>query len=345
MKLQLTVIVLFLFTSIRGTPYRNGVRIRWKPLGSPTHPLPLPPQPQPPTPILSIQPQTPIVNVHPESGDPEGRIIGGYHATTGQIYYQLRVSTYKNGKYGFCGGALVKYHSVQFGITAAHCVWDATQPKNTVMASDVRIIAGEIDTKSFSRNEQYRDMERVVIYPTFNNDDPDHSDDIALLFWKEPLTLNRHANIIPLPPAIWPDPARVVISGWGSTNPDTLANGTGATIPSVLQVLTIRTWDNKVCRSYAALDVDVTWKQMCVHQAGKDLGVCLGDSGGPAAGYDKKTRKFHLAGVLSYYLDKCGSRSFPAVYTKVGAYLSWIWSEVDIYSYVSFGNDNEITKK
>jgi secreted trypsin-like serine protease len=38
---------------------------------------------------------------------------------------------------------------------------------------------------------------------------------------------------------------------------------------------------------------------------------------------------WYLAGIVSYGSKKCGVENFPAVYTKVSAYMDWILKNVE----------------
>lgn len=61
------------------------------------------------------------------------------------------------------------------------------------------------------------------------------------------------------------------------------------------------------------------FNQICAGELGKDS--CGGDSGGPLVSYING--KANIVGLVSYGHKRCGS-SWPAVYTRVNAYLNWI---------------------
>lgn len=53
---------------------------------------------------------------------------------------------------------------------------------------------------------------------------------------------------------------------------------------------------------------------------------CGGDSGGPLQRVENSEHgpRYFLIGVVSFGNSDCGLAEFPAIYTRVGAYMKWI---------------------
>ena len=65
------------------------------------------------------------------------------------------------------------------------------------------------------------------------------------------------------------------------------------------------------------------------HNSGKDS--CSGDSGGPLVirRNERKTPFMTQIGVVSWGLQKCGTKGVPGVYTNVRYFLPWILDNLD----------------
>jgi len=63
--------------------------------------------------------------------------------------------------------------------------------------------------------------------------------------------------------------------------------------------------------------------QMCAGGArGQDS--CSGDSGGPLMATTRFGPPYHVVGVVSFGVTRCGTENVPGVYTRVTEYLNWI---------------------
>ncbi|CAL8136273.1 unnamed protein product [Orchesella dallaii] len=210
---------------------------------------------------------------------PTGRIVGGTDAKSGQVSYQLflRGKTAKGERY-HCGAALINEYNVQFALTAAHCVYDGyPHHKDTVEPRNVRLTAGEISLKTKSGREQYRTPHRIVMHESFEYDEDHPHDDIAIVFYRKPFTINYYVQPIALPDYLWAQPPRMTISGWGSTTPEP-----HLTDPDVLQVVDQRTLDNYICGKFYKTNYTtqiyniVDYRQICLLEDYRKVGFCEG---------------------------------------------------------------------
>lgn len=80
--------------------------------------------------------------------------------------------------------------------------------------------------------------------------------------------------------------------------------------------------DSARCNAEDAYEGEVTPEMLCagIPQGGAD--TCQGDSGGPLMYHSDK---WQVVGIVSWG-HGCGSPSTPGVYTKVTAYLDWIYN-------------------
>merc|ERR1711862_166636 len=139
------------------------------------------------------------------------------------------------------------------------------------------------------------------------------SNDISLLKFEAPLTMNDFVQGIALPEAGHTATGDCIVSGWG-----TLSEG-GAT-PDVLQKVAVPVVTDDECRdAYGASQIEDSMICAGVQAGGKDS--CQGDSGGPFACDDTGSR--YLAGVVSWGYG-CARPNFPGVYTEVSYFVDWI---------------------
>lgn len=82
------------------------------------------------------------------------------------------------------------------------------------------------------------------------------------------------------------------------------------------------------CRSLLSRN-DITWqddKQFCAWDSDHDSSICHGDQGSGMTVYIDNVET--LVGVVSFFTNMC-TRDYPAVFTRVAAYLYWINWEIE----------------
>ncbi|ODM91523.1 Trypsin-1, partial [Orchesella cincta] len=261
-----------------------------------------------------------------------GRIVGGRDAKPGELPYQLRIIMQPTPtKTRKCGASLVEAYGIQFGLTAAHCLWSGNYA-NISETSDVKIVtirAGVHNVKNYTETAQFRYPSKLVNYPSFNIG-PDKSrptKDIGILFFKKPFNITKTVSPI----------QKVVISGWG------LTSSYGKKVrPDILQVLESRVLPHKTCKSFEYDGIQISEKEMCVFADG--AGACSGDSGGPAKARNMTNKRTYLAGITTFglvcviftnmwnvRLGLCGSKTYPTLYLRVSSYINWIQRQVTDY--------------
>lgn len=204
-------------------------------------------------------------------------------------------------------------------VTAAHCTY---YERN---ATDWTAYVGvsRLSEKS-SPPAQTAKVESIFINPhykaTWNYDN-----DISLLKLSESVRFSSHVQPICLPQLDqeFGDESSCSISGWGS-----IAN-TGEMIPpEILQFGKVDIFSQETCRSDDWLgEFLVTENMICAGKADGSIDACSGDSGGPLSCYVKERGVWVVAGVVSFGRG-CGQPKQPGVYTKISAFIEWIWTTI-----------------
>ena len=115
------------------------------------------------------------------------------------------------------------------------------------------------------------------------------------------------------------------VSGWGIQN---RRNARSSNLKAA-ELTVIPSVDSPTCRAQSG------WGKMCAVPGSSPRGgsVCPGDSGSPLVVWDEEMGGWTLVGLLSNGAKSC-FRGLPAVYTRVGDYLDWIYDTVRSYGQV-----------
>ncbi|XP_060754268.1 transmembrane protease serine 3 [Neoarius graeffei] len=228
------------------------------------------------------------------------RIVGGNASLSGQ--YPWQVSLQYQNQY-LCGGSLI---TNQWIVTAAHCVYGFTNP--TLWTVQVGLteqpMSGAADLS----------VMKIFFHRAYHPEGLSY--DIALIKLTQPLVFNGQVQPICLPnyDEGFGSGSMCWISGWGAT---TVGGEVSVSLHSALvSLLSIQ-------------DCGVPglspWN-ICAGYLTGGAGTCQGDSGSPLACQDLVWK---LAGAASW-LQGCGERNNPGVYTSVTYALPWIHQTMEV---------------
>ncbi|XP_021493588.1 transmembrane protease serine 4 isoform X2 [Meriones unguiculatus] len=228
------------------------------------------------------------------------RVVGGVEASVDSWPWQVSI---QYDKQHVCGGSILDAHWI---LTAAHCF------RKYLDVSNWKVRAGSDKLSNFPS------LPVAKIFVTEHNALDPKKKDIALVKLQAPLTFTDTVKPICLPfsdEVLVPDTPLWVI-GWGFTEQD------GGKMSDTLLQASVQVIDSLRCNAEDAYQGEVTAEMLC---AGTPLGgvdTCQGDSGGPLMYHSDQ---WQVVGIVSWG-HGCGSPSTPGVYTKVTAYLDWIYN-------------------
>ncbi|KAF4008918.1 hypothetical protein G4228_000080 [Cervus hanglu yarkandensis] len=142
--------------------------------------------------------------------------------------------------------------------------------------------------------------------------------DIALVKLQLPLTYSGTIRPICLPfsdEELTPGTPLWVI-GWGFTEEN------GGKMSDILQQGSVQVINSTRCNAEDAYQGEVTETMMCAGLPEGGVDTCQGDSGGPLMYHSDR---WQVVGIVSWG-HGCGGPTTPGVYTKVTAYLNWIYN-------------------
>jgi len=260
-------------------------------------------------------------------------IVGGIAVSINK--YPFMVALVKRGqpvKEGhFCGGSLIPRN---FVLTAAHCLYG--QP----FINAVDVVVGLHDLKEGSSTTRFAVAE-VILHPDFNPGKSGMQNDIALLYFQNPVTSADSVRLANSGTVYDRAGVTGTVTGWGNIRGSAFGEDKGFERPDVLQEVELPIVDTSLCEqamkktliaagnglteeSFNGVQL-VTDSMFCagVSEGGKD--ACKGDSGGPmfVAMQGRRTQ----IGVVSYGLG-CAAKESYGVYTRVQSYLPWLDSEI-----------------
>ncbi|XP_073433042.1 chymotrypsin-like elastase family member 1 [Dendrobates tinctorius] len=244
--------------------------------------------------------------------DQNGRVVGGTDVVKNSWPWQVSLQ-YLSGGYWYhtCGGSLIRTNWV---LTAAHCVdWSAT----------FRVGLGDHNLYQSDGTEQVIGVDKVIYHSRWDANNLAAGFDIAVLRLAAHAVLNQVVQLAYLPGdgAILPNDHPCVVTGWGATD-------TYGSVAPILQQAPLPVVSHEVCSSYSYWGSTVKNTMVCAGGNGIHSG-CFGDSGGPlncqvGSGY------YEVHGVTSFVSSLgCNVYLKPTVFTRVSAYIGWIFDNIN----------------
>ncbi|GLV34375.1 uncharacterized protein CBL_00302 [Carabus blaptoides fortunei] len=238
------------------------------------------------------------------------RITGGQEARPHQFPYQagLILTVPGNDRKGFCGGTLI---SENYVLTAAHCV-DKMET--------IEVILGGHRIKEYENTQVRMNCTEFIVHedwsPTWMRND------IALIKLPELVQLNDNIQPIHLPSKSENRKFEghiVTVTGWGKDSDD--SDG----ISPVLRHVQTTIISNPTC--FLSFPFLISKTHICTSgENGKSS--CDGDSGGPLT-TEENDRTF-LIGLVSFGRNTGCEKGYPAVFTRLTSFLTWIEQHSDV---------------
>uniref|UniRef100_A0A8C7AJB8 Transmembrane serine protease 4 n=1 Tax=Neovison vison TaxID=452646 RepID=A0A8C7AJB8_NEOVI len=228
------------------------------------------------------------------------RVVGGETASVDSWPWQVSI---QYNKQHICGGSILDPYWI---LTAAHCF----RKHHDVSTWKVRAGSDKLDN--------FPSLPVASIFVIDLNTTYPKEKDIALVKLQFPLTFSGTVRPICLPffdEELTPATPLWVI-GWGFTKQD------GGKLSDTLLQASVQVIDHTRCNAEDAYQGEVTEQMLCAGILEGGVDTCQGDSGGPLMYHSDQ---WQVVGIVSWG-HGCGGPSTPGVYTKVTAYLNWIYN-------------------
>ncbi|XP_069749645.1 coagulation factor IX-like [Narcine bancroftii] len=238
------------------------------------------------------------------------KIVGGEECRKGQCPWQAMLLNEAKNE-AFCGGTILNKNWV---ISAAHCFIDPIEFK---------IVVGEHNIRKSEHTEKYHDVEKVILYPSYNPNRSRYDHDIALIHLKTPIQFTPFIIPICLPEKHFAENVLMtqpygMVSGWGKLS-------TLGVTPQVLLRISIPYVERSTCKESSKYSV--TGNMFCAGHPDGSKDACHGDSGGPHVTKYKNT--WFLTGIVSWG-DGCAVAGRYGFYTRVSRYYAWVKRQTGI---------------
>lgn len=236
------------------------------------------------------------------------RIAGGELATRGMFPYQVGLVIQLSGAdLVKCGGSLI---TLQFVLTAAHCLTDAIAAKIYTGAT----VFADVEDSVEELQVTHRDF---IIYPDYLGFGG--YSDLALIRLPRKVRTSEQVQPIELAGEFMHQNFLVgkvvTLSGWGYLGDSTDKR------TRLLQYLHAEVIDQERCICYFLPGLVSQRRHLCT-DGSNGRGACNGDSGGPVVYHWRNVS--YLIGVTSFGSAEGCEVGGPTVYTRITAYLPWI---------------------
>jgi secreted trypsin-like serine protease len=179
-------------------------------------------------------------------------------------------------------------------------------------------------------NSKAHQVNDIMVHENWNFNSNSFDGDLALLLLDEKVDLSRRfiVGVVCLPSS--PFTGNGTMSGWGVSE-WSIANGKGHSItPNDLNLPAVT---NEQCTDANDRFHDlVSDRTFCAGFINQGKSACQGDSGGGLLNFDKTTRSFTLAGIVSgslyNSLSDCEINTY-SVFTDVAKFVDWINERVE----------------
>ncbi|KAK4292594.1 hypothetical protein Pmani_034654 [Petrolisthes manimaculis] len=244
------------------------------------------------------------------------RIVGGEEVMPAHKYPWIVGLRFEGGSAHECSGSIINNMYV---VTAAHCLYQQTEPFELQQPSDVMVFIADHDQYSSTDDipgvTMILDVMEITVHPSYDFFGVDN--DIALLKLSESLSFDNKA----VRPVCLPrnsndtyEGATATAAGWGLTSEDAMDQ------PAILMEVNVTILEPD-CRGIRINGFDITENMICAGEDEGGLDACDGDSGGPLT--VTQDGRYVLVGVTSFG-EGCARPNMPGVYTRVNNYLDFI---------------------
>jgi len=216
-----------------------------------------------------------------------------------------------------CGSTLVDESWI---LTAAHCVDDYI-PFVAGIEEILKVRLGEYDVSTTAEPLPHKEfnISDIRIHPNFNN--ATLVNDIALLKLDRPAKRRQNIDVVCVPgDDVFSQPDEDIdncwVTGWGRKTESSDHS-------VVLKEVSVPMWNHGKCNEALQAQFGPSYilpeSAVCAGAEGRD--ACDGDGGGPLV--CEKSGQWYQVGIISFGIG-CGRPGVPGVYTKVGAFHSWL---------------------